>query len=81
MTAMISKWGNSQGLRVSKEMLQSLHLAVGDKVDLSIDEDKIIIKPIKKAKVKYSLDALVAKIPKDYSAIEEITTSMGREEW
>ncbi len=81
MTAMISKWGNSQGLRVSKEILQSLHLAVGDKVDVRVDENKIIIKPIKNGRVKYRLDVLVAKIPQDYCAIEEISTSMGREEW
>ncbi len=81
MTAMISKWGNSQGLRVPKEILQSLHLAIGDRVDVRVDEDKIIIKSIKNARVKYNLDLLVAKIPKEYCAIEEISTSMGREEW
>ncbi len=37
MTAMISKWGNSQGLRVSKEIMESLHLSVGDKVDVCFE--------------------------------------------
>jgi antitoxin MazE len=46
MTAMISKWGNSQGLRVSKEILESLHLSVGDKVNVHVKDEKIIIKLI-----------------------------------
>lgn len=81
MTAMISKWGNSQGLRVSKEIMNSLHLTIGDKVDLSVEDEKIIIKPIRQPRIKYDLNALVAKIPQDYHAIEERTTPMGREEW
>lgn len=81
MTAMISKWGNSQGLRVSKEIMNSLHLTIGDKVDLSVEDEKIIIKPIRQPRIKYDLNALVAKIPQDYHVIEELATPMGREEW
>ncbi|MDD2780013.1 AbrB/MazE/SpoVT family DNA-binding domain-containing protein [Sulfuricurvum sp.] len=81
MTAMISKWGNSQGLRVSKEIMESLHLSVGDKVDVHVEDEKIIIKPIRDAKIKYDLSALVNLIPQNYTSQEEFSTSMGREEW
>lgn len=81
MTAMISKWGNSQGLRVSKEIMESLHLSVGDKVDVHVEDEKIIIQPIRDYKIKYDLSALLDQIPKYYKAQEEISTSMGREEW
>jgi len=81
MTAMISKWGNSQGLRVSKEIMESLHLSVGDKVDVHVEDEKIIIKPIRESKIKYDLSALLDQIPKNYKTQEEITTSMGWEEW
>lgn len=81
MTAMISKWGNSQGLRVSKEIMESLHLSVGDKVDVHVEDEKIIIKPIRESKIKYDLSALLDQIPKHYKTQEEIATSMGREEW
>jgi antitoxin MazE len=81
MTAVISKWGNSQGLRVPKEILQNLHLSMGDKVELSIEGEKIIISPIKSPKIKYDLNALVAKIPQDYQPCEEISASIGKEEW
>lgn len=81
MTAMISKWGNSQGLRVSKEIMESLHLSVGDKVDVNVEDEKIIIKPIRESKIKYDLSALVDQIPQNYKSQEEFSTSMGREEW
>lgn len=81
MTAMISKWGNSQGLRVSKEILESLHLSVGDKVDVRVEDEEIIIKPIRASKIKYDLSALCEQIPQNYKSQEEFSTTMGREEW
>lgn len=35
MVTRVQKWGNSQGLRVSKEILEKAHIAVGDSVDCS----------------------------------------------
>ncbi|MDP2892820.1 MAG: AbrB/MazE/SpoVT family DNA-binding domain-containing protein [Sulfurimonas sp.] len=81
MTAVISKWGNSQGLRVPKDVMKSLHLSVGDEVNIFVENNKAIIEPIKKEKIKYDINELVAKIPKDYQAKEEIISSLGREEW
>lgn len=81
MTAMISKWGNSQGLRVSKEILESLHLSVGDKVDVHVENEKIIIKPIRDSKIKYDLGSLLDQIPQNYKSEEAFSTSMGHEEW
>lgn len=81
MTAIISKWGNSQGFRFPKEVMKSLHLSVGDEVNIVIENDRVIIEPIKKEKIKYDINELVAKIPKDYQAKEEFTSSAGREEW
>lgn len=81
MTAVISKWGNSQGLRFPKDIMKTLHLSVGDKVNIFVQNNKAIIEPIKKEKIKYDINELVAKIPKDYQAKEEIISSLGREEW
>ncbi|MFA5234508.1 MAG: AbrB/MazE/SpoVT family DNA-binding domain-containing protein [Sulfurimonas sp.] len=81
MTAIISKWGNSQGLRVPKDIMKTLHLSVGDEVNIFVQNNKAIIEPIKKEKIKYDINELVAKIPKDYQAKEEIISSLGREEW
>ena len=81
MTATISKWGNSQGLRFPKDIMKDLHLHVGDKVNIFIENNKAIIEPIQKEKVKYDINELVAKIPKDYEAKEEFISSVGNEEW
>jgi len=80
MTATLSSWGNSQGLRFPKEILKELHLSIGDKLNISIENQKIIIEPIKKRK-KYSIDELVAKMPKDYRPSEELSDRVGQEEW
>ncbi|MCX6051526.1 MAG: AbrB/MazE/SpoVT family DNA-binding domain-containing protein [Campylobacterales bacterium] len=81
MTALISKWGNSQGLRFPKNVMQTLHLSVGDRVNIFIENDRVIIEPIKKERIKYDINKLVAKIPKDYKANEEFNSSVGLEEW
>ena len=48
MTAKISKWGNSQGLSMSKDIMNSLHLQVGDNVKIAMLDGKIIIEQWKK---------------------------------
>lgn len=81
MTAVISKLGNSQGLRVPKDVMKTLHLSVGDEVNIFVENNKAIIEPITKQKIKYDINELVAKIPKNYQAKEEFTSSLGLEEW
>jgi antitoxin MazE len=44
MEVSIIKIGNSKGIRFSKTILEKYNLR--DKVDLTLDEDQIIIKPI-----------------------------------
>jgi antitoxin MazE len=68
MTAKISKWGNSQGLRMSKDIMNSLHLQVGDNVNITMLDGKVIIEPMKKEILNYDLNELVSKIPTDYKA-------------
>lgn len=81
MTAKISKWGNSQGLRVPKDVMQTLNLHIGDDVNIIIENNKAIIEPIKKTIPEYDLNELVSKIPADYTSHEEFTSSIGKEEW
>ncbi|OIP54723.1 MAG: transcriptional regulator/antitoxin MazE [Helicobacteraceae bacterium CG2_30_36_10] len=81
MTATISKWGNSQGLRLPKDIVNNLHLAVGDVVNIFVENDKVIIEPIRKEKIFYDINELVSKIPKNYQTSEEIVSYVGKEEW
>jgi antitoxin MazE len=81
MTAVISKWGNSQGLRFPKDIMRDLQLHVGDKVSIFVQDNKMVIEPIKEQKKSYDIEELVSKIPKDYNAKEEFESFQGLEEW
>lgn len=44
-TAIISKWGNSQGIRIPSEIMQEKKLGIGDQINFEAsDSDSIIIK-------------------------------------
>jgi antitoxin MazE len=66
MLAKIQKWGNSQGLRIAKNLLSNAQLEIGDEVDISVKEGILIITPSKRLRGRHSLKALVAQIPKNY---------------
>lgn len=81
MTAKISKWGNSQALRMPKDIMDSLHLQVGDNVNITMLDGKVIIEPMKKDILNYDLNELISKIPTNHKASEEFDTTVGKEEW
>lgn len=82
MLAKIQKWGNSQGLRITKALLSDAQINVGDDVNISVKDGALIVTPAKKTRKKYNLKDLVAKIPDDYQA-EEIDWGKpaGKEVW
>lgn len=80
MQGKISKWGNSQGLRLSKDVLEIACIQVGDEVELMVAEGEILVKKV--PRVKYDLAELVSRIPKDYQPEEvDFGSPVGREEW
>jgi len=81
MTATISSWGNSQGLRFPKDVMKELHLSIGDKMNILIENQKIVLEPIKQSREKYDITELVKKLPKNYKAYEEFDNKTGLEEW
>jgi len=46
--AAIRKLGNSSGIIIPKSMLAQIGIAAGDAVDLSLEDGRIAIKPIKR---------------------------------
>lgn len=48
--ATIQRWGNSQGLRLKREVLQPLGLSAGDPVEISVSSGRIVVSPSKKIK-------------------------------
>ncbi|MBZ5499651.1 MAG: AbrB/MazE/SpoVT family DNA-binding domain-containing protein [Acidobacteriia bacterium] len=82
MVTRVQKWGNSQGLRLAKQVLEDAHISVGDDVDITVRDGTIIITPIKRVRGKRSLQELVSRIPKDYEAGEvDWGNPIGREVW
>ncbi len=82
MLAKIQKWGNSQGLRLSKNLLEDAKLDIGDEVDISVKDGIVILKPAKRIRGRYNLKDLVARIPKDYESGEvDWGEQVGKEIW
>ena len=81
MTATISSWGNSQGLRFPKDVMKELHLSVGDKMKILIENQKIVLEPIKQSRKKYDINDLVKQLPKANKTCEEFDSKIGLEEW
>jgi len=46
MQTTVVKWGNSHGIRLPKAFLQEIKISENDPVDISIENEKIIIKKI-----------------------------------
>jgi antitoxin MazE len=82
MVTKIQKWGNSQGLRIAREVLEDARVAVGDEVDVSAKGGIIVIKPVKRVRGRHKLNDLLSRIPRDYRA-EEVDWGepRGREAW
>jgi antitoxin MazE len=82
MVTKVQKWGNSQGLRLAKQILEDASIAVGDDVDVAVRDGVILIAPVKRMRGKHDLKKLVAAIPKNYRA-EEVDWGepVGREVW
>ena len=82
MITRIQKWGNSQGLRFPKAVLEEAHISVGDEVNLSVHEGKIVVEPVRQIRGKYQIQELVAQMPDDYQAEEvEWGSPAGKEVW
>jgi len=82
MVTKVQKWGNSQGLRLSKQLLDDAKISLGDEVDVAVRDGLIVVAPVKLLRGKHNLRELVKRIPKDYKK-EEIDWGgpVGQEVW
>ncbi len=82
MVSKVQKWGNSQGLRLSKQLLDQAEISVGDEVEIVVSENQILVKKAARSKPKYDIRELVAQIPKCYEPDEvSFGPAVGKEEW
>lgn len=68
MTTNIQKWGNSQGLRIPKILLESLKWAEDEQLEMILGDGEITLRPVK-AKRK-SIQELFADYQSDYQPSE-----------
>ena len=72
VNAVITKWGNSQGIRLSKDVLSSANLKIGDGIEIIANENEIVIKKI--IKRRPTIQELFVNYEGTYKC-EEISTS------
>jgi antitoxin MazE len=79
MLAVIQKWGNSGAVRLPAAVMKQLNVHLGDRLDLQVENGKIVLVP---APLEYRLEDLVAGItPKNRHAAVDFGASIGRETW
>ena len=82
MVTRVQKWGNSQGLRLSKELLSAADIDVGDAVDVTVRDGSIVVTPARRVRGALELDELLAAIPDDYRHEElDWGPAVGNEVW
>lgn len=79
MSTTIQKWGNSQGIRIPKSILDVLHWKEDEEVELFAQENKIIIKKPEKRK---NIKDLFADFDGEYVPVEiDWGEPQGKEIW
>jgi len=63
MVTRIQKWGNSQGIRLSKALLADAEVAVGDAVEVAVRDGAVVITPVRRVRGGHDLSELVRHIP------------------
>ena len=82
MITKVQKWGNSQGIRLSKELLSHVEINVGDAVDVAVRDGALVVTPLRRVRGGHDLRELVRRIPKDYKPKElDWGYPVGREVW
>jgi len=57
MLSQVSKWGNSQGIRISKKLLHSAGIELNDEVEIKARDSMLIITPTAKKSLSWYLES------------------------
>ena len=57
LTTTVTKWGNSQGVRIPRDILDDVKIVAGETVAIFSEDDAIVIKKISKKKTIQELFA------------------------
>ncbi len=79
ITQKISMWGNSLGIRLPQAITQQVKLQEGELLNISIEDNKIILTP---AKPKYTLEELLKNVTPEMQHDElDWGDTIGEEIW
>jgi len=78
MQTNIVKWGNSHGIRLPKVFLQNIKVFENDPVDITLENEKIIIKKIEKKDHKTIKQRLVDFYGENF---EQFASSQNEIDW
>ncbi len=82
MLTKVLKWGNSQGLRLTKALLNEAGIHVGDEVNVSVQRGRIVVEALSRVRSRYDLNALLSEMPKEYQPEElDWGPPAGKEVW
>jgi len=56
MVSRVSKWGNSQGVRISKKLLQSVNIKLSDEVEIKAKDGILLVIPSAKKSLDWYLE-------------------------
>ena len=72
MLSQVSKWGNSQGIRISRKLLRSAGIGIADEVEIFAKGNSLVIKPVTKKTLEWYLDGYDGELDRyDWGDIDE----------
>ena len=81
MVTKVQKWGNSQGLRLSRQLLSDADIEVGDAVDIVVHQGTLVVTPMRRVRGGHDLRELVRRIAGYEPAELDWGSPVGREVW
>ena len=82
MLTKIQKSENRDGIFFTKNILEAAQMNVGDEVQVTIRNGRIIIETTTRTRKRADLKALLAQMPEDYQPEElDWGKPVGKEEW
>ncbi len=81
MTLQIQKWGNSQGVRLPKHLLEAVEWSENEKLNITVENGKIIIEKVTQ-KERKNIRELFANFDGEYTPIDiDWGNPEGKEIW
>ena len=80
MVSKVQKWGNSQGVRLPKHVLDEARISVGQTIEITAEDGQITVRKTRDR--KFDLAEMVSRMPADHEPLEEsFGPPVGKEEW